>query len=268
MLHATRLPSDFAETQAFDDSGLEVKAWIRESQSLVILPTRSRDPAVASVECLGHPVSPYEGQDNRSPHQFTLISGAQKRAALDAGTAACFHIRRHWPDAASPMVRPLCASRDSQPQQLDTFMKQIKHILYICLIVALSLTAFAASPPDDAKAVQGSWTPARAELAGQPMADAVLKSISLKLDNGKYEVLVGGNPDKGTYTIDPTSKPRSMTITGTDGPNNGKTFPAIYELKGDTLRICYDLSGAKRPTEFKSVAGTKLYLVTYNRTKE
>jgi uncharacterized protein (TIGR03067 family) len=56
-----------------------------------------------------------------------------------------------------------------------------------------------------------------------------------------------------------------MTITGTEGPNYGKTFPAIYELKGDTLRICYDLSGTKRPTEFKSVAGTRLYLVTYHR---
>ena len=144
----------------------------------------------------------------------------------------------------------------------------MKHIFCLGLAVAASLSAFAADLPDDAKAVQGNWTPARAELAGQPMADAVLKSISLKLDNGKYEVLVGDKPDRGTYTIDSTSKPRSMTITGTEGPNQGKTYPAIYELQGDTLRICYDLSGAKRPTEFKSVAGTKLYLVTYHRKQE
>ena len=74
-------------------------------------------------------------------------------------------------------------------------------------------------------------------------------------------------PDKGTYTLDTTTKPKSITITGTEGPNNGKTYPAIYELKGDTLRICYDLSGAKRPTEFKSIAGTRLYLVDYNRKR-
>ena len=141
----------------------------------------------------------------------------------------------------------------------------MKHILCICLTVVTSLTAFAA---DDAKAVQGNWKPVKAELAGQPMADAVLQSISLKLDNGKYEVFVGVNPDRGTYTVDATSKPKSITVTGTEGPNQGKTFPAIYELKGDTLRICYDLSGAKRPTEFKSIAGTKLYLVTYQRKKE
>lgn len=121
---------------------------------------------------------------------------------------------------------------------------------------------------DDAIAVQGSWQPAQAELAGSPMPDAVLKTISLKIDNGKYEVFVGAQPDRGTYTLDSATKPKSMTITGTEGPNLGKTFPAIYELKGDTLRVCYDLSGAKHPTEFKSVAGTVLYLVTYNRKKE
>ena len=141
-------------------------------------------------------------------------------------------------------------------------------IPYLVLALAAALPAFAADSLNDAKAVQGSWVPATAELGGQPMTEAVLKTISLKLDNGKYEVLVGGNPDRGTYSIDSASKPKSMTITGTEGPNHGKTFPAIYELKGDTLRICYDLSGAKRPTEFKSVAGTKLYLVTYNRKKE
>jgi uncharacterized protein (TIGR03067 family) len=144
----------------------------------------------------------------------------------------------------------------------------MKHLLLICLAVGASLNALAADSSADAKAVQGNWKPARAELAGQPMTDDVLKSISLKLENGRYEVFVGDKPDRGTYTLDSASKPKSMTITGTDGPNNGKTYPAIYELKGDTLRICYDLSGAKRPTEFKSIAGTKLYLVTYNRKKE
>jgi uncharacterized protein (TIGR03067 family) len=129
------------------------------------------------------------------------------------------------------------------------------------------LTSTAGSFDDD-KAVQGMWSPVKAELAGQPMTEALLKTIRLKLVNGKYEVFVGDAPDKGTYTIDSTTTPKSITITGTDGPNRGRTFPAIYELNGDTLRICYDLSGAKRPTEFKSVAGTRLYLVTYSRKKE
>jgi len=90
----------------------------------------------------------------------------------------------------------------------------MKYLLCICLAVGALLNAFAAvSPDDDAKTIQGNWKPAKAELAGQPMTDAVLKSISLKLDNGQYEVLAGGRPDRGTYTLDSTSKPKSMTIT-------------------------------------------------------
>ncbi len=144
----------------------------------------------------------------------------------------------------------------------------MRTIICIGLAVALSLGAFAADSPDDARAIQGNWKPVKAELAGQPMPDAVLKTISLKLDNGKYKVFVGTEPDRGTYTLDSSSKPKGMSITGTEGPNHGKTFPAIYELKGDTLRICYDLSGAKRPAEFKTAAGTQLYLVTYHRKQE
>jgi uncharacterized protein (TIGR03067 family) len=138
-------------------------------------------------------------------------------------------------------------------------------------LVFLGLTAAAlaapAADPRDTKSIQGNWTPVKAELGGQPFPEAVLKTISLNLGDGTYEVSVGGKPDKGTYKTDSSTTPNTMLITGTDGPNEGKRFPAIYELNGETLRICYDLSGAKYPTEFKSSEGTLLYLVTYQRTK-
>jgi uncharacterized protein (TIGR03067 family) len=117
----------------------------------------------------------------------------------------------------------------------------------------------------ESKEIQGEWRPATAELAGRPMPEAFVKSISLKLEGGKYEVYVGKEPDRGLYALDLAARPRGITVTGTDGPNNGRTFPAIFELSGDTLRICYDLSGKKRPTEFKTAPGTRLYLVAYVR---
>jgi uncharacterized protein (TIGR03067 family) len=144
----------------------------------------------------------------------------------------------------------------------------MKCIHYIGLLFVTLMTVSAADTPQDAKAVQGNWKPVRAELGGQLMAEDVLKTITLELENGHYEVFVGEHPDRGTYTLDSSTLPKSITVTGTEGPNQGRTFPAIYELKGDTLRICYDLSGAKRPTEFKTVAGTKLYFVTYHREKK
>jgi uncharacterized protein (TIGR03067 family) len=144
----------------------------------------------------------------------------------------------------------------------------MRFILYFAVPLLSAAVAFAADRPDDARTIQGAWTPNKAELSGKPLPDAVLTTITLKLDNGKYEASVAGELDKGTYTLDSAVKPKGMTVKGTEGPNKGKSFPAIYELDGDTLRVCYDLSGAKRPTAFKSTDGTKLYLVTYKRKNE
>ena len=144
----------------------------------------------------------------------------------------------------------------------------MRNVLYFAVPLLSAGVAFGADRADDAKSLQGAWTPIKAELGGNPVPDAVLKTITLKLDNGKYEASVAGQPDKGTYALDSANKPKGMTVNGTEGPNKGKSFPAIYELSGATLRICYDLSGTKRPTEFKSTAGTKLYVVTYKRKNQ
>jgi uncharacterized protein (TIGR03067 family) len=89
----------------------------------------------------------------------------------------------------------------------------------------------------------------------------------LTLKKGEYEVLAE-SPDRGTVTDDTSADPRTMDIKGVEGPNKGKTFLAIYELKDGTLKICYDLSGESRPTEFKTKPDTKLFLVTNEWKRE
>ena len=116
--------------------------------------------------------------------------------------------------------------------------------------------------------LNGTWKPVEAELGGVKLPDAVLAPLRLELAKGTYVLKGAESPDSGTVTVDPSKKPATMDVTGTDGPNKGKTFPCIYELSGDTLRICYDLSGKSRPKEFKTEKGTKLYLVTYKREKK
>lgn len=137
---------------------------------------------------------------------------------------------------------------------------------FLCLgFIGAAVVNLLAADSHDNKPLRGDWIPVKAELGGKPMPDAVLKTMSMKLGDGSYDVLVAGQPDKGTYEIEPTAKPKGMVIRGTEGPNKGRIIPAIYEVDGKTLRICYDLSGAQRPKEFKSLEGTKLYLVTYQR---
>lgn len=145
-------------------------------------------------------------------------------------------------------------------------MTILSRIGFIAVALA-ALTAFARA--DDAKSLQGLWKPEKAELAGKSMPDAAINAITLKINGDKYEVTVEGQgPDKGTCKLDTKAKPKRMSISSTEGANKGKTFPAIYEVKGDTLKVCYDLSGKDYPTEFKSAPKSMLYLVTYKRQKK
>lgn len=141
--------------------------------------------------------------------------------------------------------------------------------LCVTLFLALFLPCIsrADDAKDEAKSLDGTWLASAAELAGGEFPDEVRKTIKLVIGDGKYTVTVGTNPDKGTVKLDPSKKPKAMDITGTEGPNKGKTFLAIYEKTDDTLKICYDLSGKARPTEFKTKKGTQLFLVTYKREK-
>ncbi len=136
----------------------------------------------------------------------------------------------------------------------------MQRILLLLPIWLIGISA--ARGADDAKALQGTWTAVKTELAGEVMN----WTVTLTIEGDKYTVVANGKPDQGTCKIDASAKPGKMTITGGEGgPNAGKTFLAIYELEGDTLQICYDLSGKKHPESFATQKGTPLYLVTYKR---
>jgi uncharacterized protein (TIGR03067 family) len=144
-------------------------------------------------------------------------------------------------------------------------------MLSISMILA-SLASLARSH-DDEKAkkaraeMNGTWTPISAELDGEKLPKDALNSIKLVLKDEKYTATVDEQVDEGTVTLDLESDPTGMEIKGTKGPNEGKTIPAIFELKDDVLKVCYNLDGKKRPTEFKTKAGSKFYLVTYKKKK-
>jgi uncharacterized protein (TIGR03067 family) len=149
-----------------------------------------------------------------------------------------------------------------------------KTVLVLATVVAsIAATAVsaaadqAAAPTTKPSELEGTWLPSAAELAGKPFPDEVRKSISLVVSGDQYTVTVGAGVDKGTLKFDPSTTPKSLDIIGTDGPNKGKTFLCIYERTGDTVKICYDLTGAARPKEFKTAEGTLLFLVTYELKK-
>ena len=140
--------------------------------------------------------------------------------------------------------------------------------LLITLALLLSFATIARSNNAKEDTMDGTWLPTAAELGGKQFPDDVRKSIKLVIKDDEYTVTVGNEgTDRGTVKLMPSASPKAMDITGTEGPNRGKTILAIYERKGDTLRVCYDMSGKQRPTAFRTKTGTQLFLVEYQRQK-
>ena len=110
----------------------------------------------------------------------------------------------------------------------------------------------------------GTWKLAAYEVNGNKH-DLANRFLTIDRD-GKMTVQQNGKTiAEYTSEIDPTKTPKTMDKTYAIGKGRRRITLAIYELKGDTLKFCYDDPGGARPTEFSSKGTT--YLVVYERTK-
>jgi uncharacterized protein (TIGR03067 family) len=110
--------------------------------------------------------------------------------------------------------------------------------------------------------LDGTWLPLDAELGGAPLPDDLIAAITLIIRAETYQV----QSDHGRLVLDRERRPATMDLMGQEGPNQGRTIRAIYELTGDVLRICYELGSPERPQAFESEPGTLQFLVTYRRS--
>lgn len=80
--------------------------------------------------------------------------------------------------------------------------------------------------------------------------------------DGRREMASGlTNAGWKSCTLDASTTPKSIDIAGFAGKENEKTktYPGIYEIDGDRLRICYSETSPKRPTRFESNGHDNLF---------
>lgn len=113
------------------------------------------------------------------------------------------------------------------------------------------------------EALQGTWTVVSLEMDGQPMdggADA-----RVVVENDRFTTSGMGAVYEGRVEIDAARKPKHFTLVFTAGPEKGNSNPGIYELDGDTWRLCLNTRGGKRPAKFATTPGSGLALETLKR---
>jgi uncharacterized protein (TIGR03067 family) len=142
------------------------------------------------------------------------------------------------------------------------------------LLVVVGLVA-AADPAreqaiqKDRQLYEGVWRVVSLEVDGEKEPDRAARMIAVTNHrDGSWVLRVDGREAaRGTSRIDPTRKPRTIGFTP-DGEGGGPTLLGIYEISGDTRKLCFASAGKGRPTEFSAEAGSGRVLAVFRREKK
>lgn len=136
------------------------------------------------------------------------------------------------------------------------------------MMVAVGVILAADKPKaDDGKSLQGSWVMVSGEVDGMKIPEADVKSATLTITGDKHEVHVGKQTWKGTQKLDAAKTPKEIDSTDDAGGGKTVTIQGIYELSGDTFKVCFNTTGKGRPKKFEAGAGSGNLLHVWKRKK-
>jgi uncharacterized protein (TIGR03067 family) len=139
------------------------------------------------------------------------------------------------------------------------------------LIVGLLVAAddVKSDSKQDMEKMQGEWTMVSGSRDGQPIPDEFVQSLRRTISGDKFSVKREGESlSAGTFKLDASKTPKTIDLTLTEGQASGQTIQGIYELQGDTLKICYSAPGQPRPKEFSAAEGSMQTFATWKRAKK
>jgi uncharacterized protein (TIGR03067 family) len=148
-------------------------------------------------------------------------------------------------------------------------------IAFVTLLCILGLTAFVttgtragdkADVEKELKKFQGTWTFESVQAGGKEDAAAEFKGFMVTFTGDRYTVKKGDEVIQvGVQKLDPSKSPKAVDVMVTEGLNKGAVMLGIYEIGSDTLKVCFDSEGKKRPAEFKSAAGSQTFVNVHKR---
>ena len=137
----------------------------------------------------------------------------------------------------------------------------------LCALIGF-VTQTAAQQPvkKDLERLQGAWIMVALEVDGKPVPEDKIKDTKLVIKDNKYITQVKGKSYETTFTLDPGKKPKAIDMVFGEGDKKDQVLRGIYELDGDTLKICRGLRPEQeRPTEFGTWPDTGVFMVTWKR---
>jgi uncharacterized protein (TIGR03067 family) len=124
----------------------------------------------------------------------------------------------------------------------------------------------AASKTDLAR-MQGTWQLVSAMEDGKPLPHDKVKETSIVVEGDTFRfprLAEDGTSSAGTFKLDATKTPKEMDSMSAEK----EVVLGIYEMGGDSYKVCFSPAGKSRPSEFASAPGNHQILQFWERQKK
>ncbi len=135
--------------------------------------------------------------------------------------------------------------------------------LRTCLCLLICLVGGREARPDEAQdrgRLEGTWSFVSTSRDGEAKKDRDLGGVVFQGDTITFPAADPKKTVRGTFTVDSSKSPKTMDIT-LDRGGKKTVMLAIYELDGDTLKLCHflgQIAAKERPTELAADKRTVL----------
>jgi uncharacterized protein (TIGR03067 family) len=129
------------------------------------------------------------------------------------------------------------------------------------ILVVCSQAQDADKAAQEDKKFEGAWKVVAMEVGGNKAQTDAYDNMTFTFKGKKYEQKNGDEVvEAGTQDLDPGKSPKQMNVTVTEGQTKGQKQLAIYEINGDTCKMCFAQHDSKdRPAKFETQDTENMY---------
>lgn len=141
-------------------------------------------------------------------------------------------------------------------------MRRFGLVVVTCLLAGCGMSR-AADKANDHQSWQGTWTLVSATSNGETET----ANAQWIVEGDHYNLCLDGKTHNDPYNfkLDPSQKRIDVFHHETPKGSWGGSYKGIYELKGDSLKVCYDGKGQRYPKTFEAGRGSGQILYQLKR---
>ena len=117
----------------------------------------------------------------------------------------------------------------------------------------------------DLEKLQGRWYVNTLEIDGAALSSECFAGAEIFVENDRFTSASMGAVYEGTIKLEPSKKPKTLTMAFTKGPEQGNTNHGIYELGSKGWKLCLTMNGGPAPVAFATTPGSGQALETLTR---